>query len=70
VPVAHNAGDFWQRRQFAKHPGVIKVKIGQPILTQGRKASEINAEAEAWMLKAMAEITGKEEVLEDRKKAK
>lgn len=35
VPVAHNAGVFWARRSFLKHPGVIQVRIGPPIATAG-----------------------------------
>ncbi len=48
VPVAHNAGEFWPRRGFIKKPGTITVSIGPPIETKGRKAKQINAEAEAW----------------------
>lgn len=57
VPVAHNAGEFWGRRQLLKKPGTIQVIIGPPIETRGRKASEINAEAQAWMDASMAEIS-------------
>ena len=46
IPVAHNAGDFWPRYSFFKYPGVIKVKIGPVIESKGRKAADINAEAE------------------------
>ncbi|RIZ64755.1 MAG: 1-acyl-sn-glycerol-3-phosphate acyltransferase [Methylococcales bacterium] len=53
VPVAHNAGDFWPRYSFFKYPGVIKLKIGPVIETQGRKASEINADAEKWIAEAL-----------------
>ncbi len=49
VPVVHNAGDFWPRYSFLKYAGTIKVKIGAPIETNGRKASEINVEVEAWI---------------------
>ena len=49
IPVVHNAGDFWPRYSFLKYPGTIKVKIGKPIQTKGRKATDINAEAEAWI---------------------
>jgi len=56
IPVAHNAGDFWPRYSFFKYPGVIKVKIGPPIATKGRKAGDINAEAEAWIKQAMKEM--------------
>jgi|WetSurSiteA1Bulk_404760.scaffolds.fasta_scaffold00810_4 1-acyl-sn-glycerol-3-phosphate acyltransferase len=57
IPVVHNAGDFWPRYSFFKYPGVIKVKIGAPIMTQGRKAVEINAEAEQWITQALKDIT-------------
>jgi len=49
VPVAHNAGRLWGRNAFSKHSGVITMSIGAPIETQGRKAEEINAEAEVWI---------------------
>jgi len=57
LPVAHNAGEFWPRNSFLKRPGVITVVIGPPIATAGRKAGEINAEAEAWIEETMARIS-------------
>ena len=56
IPVAHNAGDFWPRYSFLKYPGVIRVKIGPVIETKGRKATEINAEAENWIAQAIKEM--------------
>lgn len=56
IPVAHNAGNFWPRYSFLKYPGVIKVKIGTAIETQGRKATEINAEAKAWITQAVHDM--------------
>jgi 1-acyl-sn-glycerol-3-phosphate acyltransferase len=56
IPVAHNAGDFWPRYSFFKYPGVIKVKIGPMIETKGRKAAEINSEAESWVAQALKEM--------------
>jgi 1-acyl-sn-glycerol-3-phosphate acyltransferase len=53
IPLAHNAGDCWPRYSFLKYPGLIKVKIGPSIETEGRKASDINAEAENWVRQAM-----------------
>ena len=49
LPVAHNAGEFWPKRGFLKKPGTIRVVIGKPIASKGRKAAEINAEAEQWI---------------------
>lgn len=54
--VAHNGGHFWRRRGWMKNPGVIRVKISPPIPTVGKSASEVRAEAEAWMRSAMSEI--------------
>ncbi|MCI5075166.1 1-acyl-sn-glycerol-3-phosphate acyltransferase [Oricola sp.] len=31
VPIAHNAGLYWPRRSFLRHPGTIKVEILDPI---------------------------------------
>ncbi|NOQ34299.1 MAG: 1-acyl-sn-glycerol-3-phosphate acyltransferase [Methylococcaceae bacterium] len=56
IPLAHNAGTVWPRYSFLKYPGVIKVKIGAAIEVEGKKAKEINAEAEDWIAKAMAEM--------------
>jgi 1-acyl-sn-glycerol-3-phosphate acyltransferase len=49
VPIAHNAGCFWGRKQLRKRPGIIEVVIGPPIRTQGLNASAINALAEDWI---------------------
>ena len=56
IPLAHNAGEFWPRNSFIKYPGVIKVKIGPQIISENKKAKQINAEAEAWITQAMLEI--------------
>ena len=57
VPVAHNAGDFWRRREFNKRPGVIRVRIGEPILPDKKKPRELNRIAEQWIRKTMPEIS-------------
>ncbi|MDO8208391.1 MAG: lysophospholipid acyltransferase family protein [Gallionella sp.] len=49
VPVAHNAGRLWGRNSFIKHPGLITMSIGAPIVTTGLKADEINKQAETWI---------------------
>ena len=56
VPVAHNAGKFWGRNSFLKYPGTIEVRIGPPIETEGRRASEINHEAADWIEQQMEQI--------------
>lgn len=70
LPVAHNAGQFWPKHSFLKKPGVIKIKIGQVIETDGKKASQINEEAEQWMLQAMEEITGQWDQIVERSNSK
>jgi 1-acyl-sn-glycerol-3-phosphate acyltransferase len=56
VPVAHNAGRFWPKNGFRKYPGEIVVKIGAPIPTTGRKASQVLAESENWIVDAMQDL--------------
>jgi len=56
IPIAHNAGTFWPRYSFLKYPGTITVKIGPVIESDGRKAADINSEAEAWINTAMEEM--------------
>ncbi|MEZ5541167.1 MAG: lysophospholipid acyltransferase family protein [Pseudomonadota bacterium] len=57
VPVAHNAGEYWARRSFIKRPGVIQVRIGKPIVSQGRNAQALLDEAADWIEARMVEIT-------------
>lgn len=56
IPIAHNAGEFWPRNSFLKQVGVIQLKIGPAIMTEGLKSKEINQQAEAWIKNAMLEI--------------
>lgn len=57
VPVAHNSGEFWPKKQFLKKPGTIKVVIGPPIETKDRKPDDILAEAESWIETTMDRIS-------------
>jgi len=57
VPVAHNAGDYWRRREFVKRPGVIKVRIGEPIYPDGYKPKQLNQIAENWVRETMVQIS-------------
>jgi len=56
VPVAHNAGRVWPKNALLKRPGEITVRVGPAIVTQGRKANEINAEVEAWIEGQMIDL--------------
>jgi len=58
LPIAHNAGVFWQRRDLRKYPGTIDVVIGPVIKTQGLRAAEINSKAEAWIESTVEKLPG------------
>lgn len=49
LPVAHNAGVFWRRRDLRKYPGTIDLVVGPLIETQGMPAAEINRRVEEWI---------------------
>jgi len=56
VPVAHNAGEFWGKNAFLKHPGTITVSIGPPIAPAGLKADDLNVQVEAWIENEMTQL--------------
>ncbi|MBL4766119.1 MAG: 1-acyl-sn-glycerol-3-phosphate acyltransferase, partial [Rhodobacteraceae bacterium] len=57
IPVAYNAGQFWARRGFAKHPGEVVMRIGAPIEVAEKSAEQIIAEVEEWVEATVAEIS-------------
>jgi 1-acyl-sn-glycerol-3-phosphate acyltransferase len=57
VPVAHNSGVYWPKKQFLKRPGTIKIVIGPPIQSQDRKPEDILADAETWIEATMERIS-------------
>ena len=57
VPVAHNSGEYWPKKQFLKKPGTIKIVIGPPIQSKDRKPEDILAEAETWIETTMDRIS-------------
>lgn len=56
VPVAHNAGEFWRRHSFLKHPGTVTVVIGEPIDPRGLAPDELVARVRDWIEARMDEI--------------
>jgi 1-acyl-sn-glycerol-3-phosphate acyltransferase len=56
LPVAHNAGEFWRRNAFLKHPGLITISIGAPIAPGDSDADELNARVEHWIESEMQRI--------------
>jgi 1-acyl-sn-glycerol-3-phosphate acyltransferase len=59
VPMAHNAGEYWKKGLFSKHPGTITIRIGPAIDARGRDGADVTREAEAWIEAQMEQITGK-----------
>jgi len=57
VPMAHNAGDFWRRREFTKRPGTIRFCIGPPIDASGQTPRETNLMVQGWIETKMREIS-------------
>lgn len=57
VPVAHNAGDFWRRREFSMQAGLIRFCIGPPIDPSKQSPKETNLIVQAWIEGKMAEIS-------------
>ena len=57
VPVAHNAGDFWRRREFTKRPGTVRFVIGPPIDASSRRPKETNQVVQDWIEGKMREIS-------------
>ena len=56
VPVAHNAGLYWPKGAFLKLPGIITMRIGPAIPTEGRDPAEVIAETERWIEQQQAEL--------------
>ena len=59
VPIAHNAGVFWGRRDIRKYPGVIDVVVGPPIETKGRRAADIGRDVEEWIERTVSTLPDK-----------
>jgi 1-acyl-sn-glycerol-3-phosphate acyltransferase len=56
IPVAHNAGRCWPRRQFIKQPGVIRIVIGPAIESEGRTSEQLLALTKEWIEGTMTRI--------------
>jgi 1-acyl-sn-glycerol-3-phosphate acyltransferase len=56
LPVAHNAGVFWRRRDFRKYPGVVDLVFGDLLPSGGLTAAEINCQVEEWIEGRVAEL--------------
>jgi 1-acyl-sn-glycerol-3-phosphate acyltransferase len=56
VPLSHNAADFWVRRGIVKKAGTIRVVIGEPIVSAGKDARELNDEVRRSIEAGLARI--------------
>jgi 1-acyl-sn-glycerol-3-phosphate acyltransferase len=59
IPVAHDAGHYWPKRGFLKHPGTIRMQIGAKIDTSGIEAADLNQQLYDWMEQTMTQLEGK-----------
>jgi len=57
VPVAHNAGDFWPRRELRKRPGTVRFVIGPPIDASTQSPKETTVIVQNWIEGKMREIS-------------
>lgn len=57
VPVAHNAGEYWPRKEFWKKSGTVTLRFGPPIDPQGHTPESLNAAVEAWVETQMHQIS-------------
>ena len=57
LPVALNAGQFWPRGGFIKHPGTIQVVFGSLLESKGRSPQELTRQVEEWIENTMTHIT-------------
>lgn len=61
LPIAHNAGSFWPKAGWAKHPGTIQVVIGPALHAEGegpRAIAALNQRAEDWINQQVAQLEG------------
>lgn len=50
VPIAHNAGRYWERNSLWIRPGTITCIIGPRISLEGKRDSEVTEEIKQWIL--------------------
>jgi len=56
LPIAHNAGVFWRRRDIKKYPVKITLVIGKPLDPTGLSPTEISRRVEEWIEGTVAEL--------------
>ncbi len=63
VPFAHNAGEFWPRNSLLKYPGVVRVRIGPPMMPEDETPEAFLVRIRDWIESNTREIS---QVYEDR----
>ncbi len=58
LPVIHNAGVCWPANTIIKKPGVIRVRIGEPIQVTGKTSIDIADAFSAWVEENKAVVIG------------
>ena len=69
LPIAHNAGKFWPKEGWGKHPGTIDLVIGAPMYAEGtgpRAIAALNDRAYAWNEKTQREMGSLAAVVEPK----
>lgn len=59
LPIAHNAGKYWPKTGWVRHPGTITVVIGAPMYAEGsgpRAIAELNDRVAAWNEQAQRDM--------------
>ncbi len=59
LPVIHNAGECWPAHRLMKFPGLIRVRIGEPISVEGQSANDIANRYAEWVGENMDIILAK-----------
>lgn len=57
VPIAHNAGEHWSSSSWVKYSGVLSMRIGPPLTTEGKRADQVTREAQEWIENQLVEIS-------------
>jgi len=60
LPIAHNAGVFWRRRDIKKYPGKVTLVIGKPLDPTGLSLTEISRRVEEWIEETIAKLPGRD----------
>ena len=49
IPIVHNSGYAWPSHRFIKFPGVVSIKVGDPISVTDRSVKNLTDEVEQWV---------------------